>query len=414
MTKAGAPINGKPPAAERRVNWKKNLAVIWLSQFLSIAGFSFAMPFAPYYIQDLGVTDPARLKFWVSVFAAATPLTLAVFSPVWGALADRYGRRLMLLRANFAGAVVVALMGLTPNVQVLVLLRLLQGMFTGTMTAAQTMVSVNTPERRSGLALGALSAAVFSGGMAGAFIGGFVADLFGFRHAFIAGGGLLLSAGLLVLFGTTESVDREGDAEDAPARLKPAADEMAAVMPILVLIVAMAFVRQFDSAFLPLLVQDIHGSLRGVSVWTGALSAAGGIAGLLAGPLLGRLADRISPPRIGKLSALGAGLLMIPQGLAAGFGLLFAARFGTVFCAGGLDPVFQIWLAKITPAERRGLVFGWSGTARSIGWIIAPLASGVVAAELDIRSVFFAGAALYVALIPGIGLAVRRLQRTRA
>ena len=414
MTKAGAPINGKPPAAERRVNWKKNLAVIWLSQFLSIAGFSFAMPFAPYYIQDLGVTDPARLKFWVSVFAAATPLTLAVFSPVWGALADRYGRRLMLLRANFAGAVVVALMGLTPNVQVLVLLRLLQGMFTGTMTAAQTMVSVNTPERRSGLALGALSAAVFSGGMAGAFIGGFVADLFGFRHAFIAGGGLLLSAGLLVLFGTTESVDREGDAEDAPARLKPAADEMAAVMPILVLIVAMAFVRQFDSAFLPLLVQDIHGSLRGVSVWTGALSAAGGIAGLLAGPLLGRLADRISPPRIGKLSALGAGLLMIPQGLAAGFGLLFAARFGTVFCAGGLDQVFQLWLAKITPAERRGLVFGWSGTARSIGWIIAPLASGVVAAELDIRSVFFAGAALYVALIPGIGLAVRRLQRTRA
>jgi len=414
MTNAGAPINGKPPVSERRVNWKKNLAVIWLSQFLSIAGFSFAMPFAPYYIQDLGVTDPARLKFWVSVFAAATPLTLAVFSPVWGALADRYGRRLMLLRANFAGAVVVALMGLTPNVQVLVLLRLLQGMFTGTMTAAQTMVSVNTPERRSGLALGALSAAVFSGGMAGAFIGGFVADLFGFRHAFVAGGGLLLTAGLLVLFGTTESVDREGDVEDAPARLKPAADEMAAVMPILVLIVAMAFVRQFDSAFLPLLVQDIHGSLRGVSVWTGGLSAAGGIAGLLAGPLLGRLADRISPPRIGKLSALGAGLLMIPQGLAAGFGLLFAARFGTVFCAGGLDPVFQIWLAKITPTERRGLVFGWSGTARSIGWILAPLVSGVVAAELDIRSVFFVGAALYVALIPGIGLAVKRLQRAQA
>jgi len=397
---------------ESWVNWKKNLAVIWLSQFLSIMGFSFAMPFAPYYIQYLGVTDPVRLKLWISVFAAATPLTLAVFSPVWGALADRYGRRIMLLRANFAGAVVVALMGVVRSVEVLVLLRLMQGMFTGTMTAAQTMVSVNTPEHRSGLALGALSAAVYSGGMVGAFTGGFVADLLGFRYAFLAGGGLLLAAGLLVLFGTSESVDRERDEEEVSVRLKPAAHEMMAVMPILVLIIAMAFVRQFDSAFLPLLVQDIHGSLRGVSMWTGSLSAAGGIAGLMAGPLLGRLADRISPPRIGKLSALGAGLLMIPQGLATGFGLLFAARFGTVFCAGGLDPVFQIWLAKITPPERRGLVFGWSGTARSIGWIVAPLVSGVVAARWDIRTVFFTGAVLYVALIPAISFAVKRLQRS--
>ena len=97
----------KRSVMESWVNWKKNLAVIWLSQFLSIMGFSFAMPFAPYYIQDLGVTDPVRLKLWISVFAAAAPLTLAVFSPVWGALADRYGRRIMLLRANFAGAVVV-------------------------------------------------------------------------------------------------------------------------------------------------------------------------------------------------------------------------------------------------------------------------------------------------------------------
>lgn len=399
---------------ERGVNWKKNLAVIWLSQFFSIMGFSFALPFAPYYIQDLGVTDPVRLKLWVSVFAAATPLTLAVFSPVWGALADRYGRRIMLLRANFAGAVVVALMGLVQSVGTLIVLRLMQGVFTGTMTAAQTMVSVNTPERRSGLALGALSAAVFSGGMVGAFVGGFVADWLGFRHAFLAGGGLLLAAGLLVLFGTSESVDREGDEEDAAARLKPAAREMEAVMPILVLIVAMAFVRQFDSAFLPLLVQEIHGSLRGVSVWTGSLSAAGGVAGLLAGPLLGRLADRISPPRIGKLSALGAGLLMIPQGLTTGFLVLFGARFGTVFCAGGLDPVFQIWLAKITPPERRGLVFGWSGTARSIGWVLAPLVSGVVAADLGIRAVFFTGAVLYIALIPAISFAVKKLQRAAA
>ncbi len=393
------------------VNWKQNLVMIWLSQFLSIMGFSFALPFAPYYIQELGVTDPVKVKLWISLFAAATPLSLAVFAPIWGALADRYGRRLMLLRANFAGAVVISLMGFAPNVQVLVGLRLLQGIFTGTMTAAQTMVSVHTPGHRSGFALGALSAAVFSGSMMGSFVGGLFADLFGFSAAFYAGGALLFGAGLLVLLGTKEDFERpEMVEEDEEGR--PWLGELRPVAPILLLIVAMALVRQFDAAMLPLLVQEIHGSIRGVSVWTGSLNAVGGIAGLLAGPLLGRLADRVHPPRIGKLSAAGAGLLMIPQGFAHALLPLFAARAGMVFCAGGLDPVFQIWLSKITPAHKRGSVFGWSATARSIGWVIAPLVSGLFATHYGIHAVFFLGAGLYFALIPMIGWVVRRLRRS--
>jgi DHA1 family multidrug resistance protein-like MFS transporter len=94
------------------VNWKTNLAVIWVSQLLSIAGFFFALPFGPYYIQELGVHDPSRIKFWVALFGAAPPLSLAIFSPFWGMLADRYGRRLMLLRANFVAAVILGAMSM--------------------------------------------------------------------------------------------------------------------------------------------------------------------------------------------------------------------------------------------------------------------------------------------------------------
>jgi len=94
------------------VNWKTNLVVIWISQLLSIAGFFFALPFGPYYIQELGVHDPAKIKFWVALFGAGPPLSLAVFSPIWGTLADRYGRRLMLLRANLGGAIILSLMGI--------------------------------------------------------------------------------------------------------------------------------------------------------------------------------------------------------------------------------------------------------------------------------------------------------------
>jgi len=393
------------------IEWKRNFVMVALSQFLSIMGFSFAMPFAPYYIQQLGITDPNELKMWVALFTAAAALTLAVASPIWGALGDRYGRRIMMLRANFGGMLVLGLMGLVPNVQMLVVLRLVQGMLTGTVTAAQTFVSVQSPPQRSGMVLGTLSAAVFSGSMCGAFVGGLFAEWFGYRMAFLASGVLLLLAGLLVALGTREEfvrpLEETGDSMEDRSRIFWG--KIGPALPILALMAAMGFVVQFDVAWLPLLVQDIHGSLKGAAFWTGSLSATGGIAGFLAGPIIGRIADRFAPPRIAKISAFGAGLMMIVVGLAQGFLQLFTGRFGAIFCAGGLDPVFQIWLAKTTPAASRGFIFGWAVTAKSLGWMLAPLASGVVAWMFGLRAVFFVAAAFFFLLIPLIALIVRYL-----
>ncbi|MFP3870375.1 MAG: MFS transporter [Syntrophobacteria bacterium] len=391
--------------------WKQNLAAVWVSQFLSIMGFFFAIPFGPYYIQELGVHDPGEIKLWVSLFGAAVPLGLAIFSPIWGAIADRYGRRLMLLRANLGAAVTLGLMGTVQSVEALIGLRLLQGVLAGTVVAAQAMVSANTPENRSGLALGALSAAVYSGIMAGTFVGGIFAEYFGYRNAFFASSCLLLLAGLLVLFGTTEYFIRpEPRAAAGNHWFKGASFESRRAWPLLLLLAAMAFTRHFEIVFFPLLVQDIHGALKGAAFWTGTLSAAAGLAGFLAGIVFGRLADRFAPAKIAQVSALGAALLMVPHGLAREFLLLFGARFGMIFCAGGLDPLFQVWLAKVTPAERRGSVFGWAGTARSLGWFAAPLISGLVASAFGIRSIYFIGAVFYVGLIPLVTYVVRKIE----
>ena len=392
-----------------QINWKRNLAVIWLSQFLSIMGFAFALPFAPYYIQELGVTDEAQLKLMVSLFAAAAPLSLAVFSPIWGAIGDRYGRRLMLLRANFGAMVLLLMMGSVRSVGALIALRLLQGVLTGTVTAAQTLVSVHTPQNKSGLALGALSAALFSGAMAGSFFGGVVADFYGYQIAFYAASGLLLAAGLLVLFGAREDFVKPKPTPKTARPFRLRLPDLGPCTPILLLISGMAFVRLFDRALLPLLVQQIHGSIDGAALRTGSLAAFVCVAGLIAGVTLGRLADRVSPPRIARWSAIGAGVFMILQGLAYQFPLLFAARFGMIYCAGGLDPVFQIWLAKTTPEERRGTVFGWAATAKAIGWMCAPLVSGVVASGFGIRSIYLVGGILFFLLVPAINAVVRRL-----
>lgn len=396
----------------RAAPWRRTLLFVWVSQFCSSAGFSFALPFAPFYIQELGVTDPTRLKYWVAFFVSATPLSLAIFSPIWGALADRYGRRIMLLRATFAGSVVLALMGMVRSVEALILLRLCQGVFTGTMTAAQAMVAGHTPEHRSGLALGTLSAAVFSGAMLGAAAGGWFAARFGYRATFGAAGIILLASGLLVAAGTRETAGR---AAEGPAPAPRPADPPpgGGAWPILLLIFFVAAVRQFDVAFLPLLVQEIHGSLDGVSSRAGLLYAAGGVAGLLAGLSLGRIGDRVSPVRIGFFAAIGAAVCTMPQSLVGTFPLLLGARFGTMFCAGGLDPAFQIWLAKMTPEKRRGFIFGWAGTARSVGWVISPLVAALFAARFGVRCVLFTAGLLYLLLIPAVMATARGIHRRR-
>ncbi len=396
------------------IDWKRNFIIVALSQFLSMMGFSFALPFAPYYIQQLGIIEPNELKMWVALFTASSSLTLAVAAPTWGALGDRYGRRIMLLRANFGGMLVLCLMGLVPNVQMLIVLRLLQGMLCGTVSAAQTFISVQSPSHRSGLVLGTLSAAVFSGSMCGAFVGGLSAEWFGYRMAFMASSMLLLASALLVLLGTSEKFVRpiEEDFDSMEDRARKFWGKIGPALPILALMTAIGFVLTFDGAWLPLLVQEINGSLKGAAVWTGTLSATGGIAGFLVGPIIGRIADRIAPPRIAKISAFGAGVMMIVVGFAHGFLQLFIGRFGATFCAGGLDPVFQIWLAKTTPAKSRGFIFGWAVTAKSVGWVFAPLASGTVACVFGLHAVFFSAAIFFFLLIPLIALIVRYLPPT--
>jgi DHA1 family multidrug resistance protein-like MFS transporter len=392
------------------IDWKTNLAVIWVSQLLSVAGFFFALPFGPYYIQELGVHDPDSIKLWVALFGAGPPLSLAIFSPIWGMLADRFGRRLMLLRANFGGAMIICLMGLVQSVEALIALRLLQGALAGTVVAAQAMVAAYTPAQRSGTALGSLSAAVYSGSMVGMFLGGIFAEYFGYRPAFLASAILLLCAGLLVFFGAKEEFVRpKANRPTDTMRQQLASAGLRHVWPILILLAAMGLARQFETSFFPLLVQQMHGALKGAAFWTGALSAIASVAGFLAGIVFGRLADLFRPPKIAQISALIAGLFMVIHGLAQTFGLISFARFSMTFCAGGLDPLFQTWLTKETRPEKRGAVFGWSATARSTGWFFAPLLSGLVASGFGIRSIYLVGACLYAGLLPLIFWVVRAL-----
>lgn len=446
--KPDIPPGGEALPLSADINWKRNLFYVWLAQFLSMVGFGFGMPFAAYYIQELGVRDDAEVKFWTAVFQSSAALTMALVGPLWGAISDRYGRKLMLLRANFGAAVILYAMGYAPDVWWLIALRLVQGALTGTVSAAQTLISVSTPNDRCGTALGMLSTAIFSGNMAGMFLGGLCGDACGYANTFKIGGGILLLSSLLVLFMVEERFTppavAAGEPQGRARRLMP---HLGPGLPLLLIMFIVAVARRTDDPIIPLLIQHVNGAKEGAGTLVGLMGAAASVSSILSGVVMGRLVDRMPAPRVAKFSALGGAAFLLFMTAAESFGTLTAIRFCMMFCAGGLDPVFQVWLSRVTTEEKRGAVFGWALTAKSAAWFVAPLLGAAVAIgiprlyapvagegleglaaglgggraewflfsrlaeaeRLDLRAVFVLEAAVMLALLPLVGWATRKM-----
>ena len=113
------------------INWKRNLIVAWLGCFLTGAAFSLVMPFLPLYVEQLGVTGHSALNMWSGIVFSITFLFSAIASPFWGGLADRKGRKLMLLRSALGMGIVMVLMGLAQNIWQFLILRALLGLLGG-------------------------------------------------------------------------------------------------------------------------------------------------------------------------------------------------------------------------------------------------------------------------------------------
>ncbi|HRS83652.1 MAG TPA: MFS transporter, partial [Smithellaceae bacterium] len=128
--------------------WRSTLVVMCVAQLLSIVGFAFVLPFIPFYIREIGVTDEKLVPVWSGILLAASSLTMTIFAPIWGFLSDRFGRKVMVERAMFAGAFITMAMGMIDNVYQLLVLRLISGAFTGTISASISLVSSVLPGTR--------------------------------------------------------------------------------------------------------------------------------------------------------------------------------------------------------------------------------------------------------------------------
>lgn len=376
--------------------WQKKLTLIWLSQLLAMGGYAMAMPFIPLFIKSrLGIIDEGACGVGVALFNFLGMGMLAIASPVWGNLADRFGRKLMLLRAAFISALLFPLMMFSNSLWMLIGIRVLASFFSGTVNAAQTLVASVTPEERQGFALGAVSTAAWTGHMTGYFLGGMVVDKYGFDAGFIICGVCFFLSGLLVL-----PIKEEFTPVIRPKVIKKHFWELmagygTALRLLIWMIMITGFMRSFETPYLPLLVESVS-SPGTAAANTGFVSAAAALGGVIAGVSIGHLADRIPAKWLLPPLLLAAGCLILLQCWSTHFVWIMIFRFLSFMATGGIDPVIQRLISAKAGDERRGQVFGVMQGFSLSGVMFSALISGAVVYLAGVRGVFLTGAILFI------------------
>jgi MFS transporter, DHA1 family, multidrug resistance protein len=377
--------------------WQRNLAALWIGQLMAMIAFSSVMPFLPLYVQQLGVTDMREVAFWAGILGSSAAISMAIMAPIWGDLADRHGRKLMLARSMFGGGVIVGLMSLVRSVHELLVLRTIQGTLSGTVTASRVLAVSIVPAERLGFAMGLMQMAIFVGSSAGPAFGGFLSDNFGYRTTFVFTGAALLLSGFAVVFFVDEKFvpppkieAKKGNSIVLGVRLVMKSQRLLAMIVSLFLVQVAGMVI---SPILPLFIQSLSGPDQPVASTAGIIMGATAASSAVAAVVLGRVSDRVGYRRILMVCAIGAGLLYVPQMFVRSTGELLVLRALLGLFMGGVMPTAMAIIGLITPPDSRGWVYGLTASASSLGNAIGPLLGASVAATLGFRSVFEIGRA---------------------
>lgn len=391
--------------------WQRNLAVLWVGQLVAISGFSVTLPFLPYFVQELGITGVDQVAFWSALVTTAQGTTMALVAPLWGLLADRYGRKIMLVRAMFGGAVVIGAMGFVGNIYQLVILRAIQGTLTGTVPAAMTLVASSAPPQRRGFAIGLLQMAIYLGSSVGPLLGGLIADSLGYRATFWTTGVLLFLAGVLVSTLVREQFTPPAEEGEEKPRLLDSlllVLRTRALLSVFGIRILMNMALGIIAPILPLFLQTIASPDARIASLAGTISGLSSAASAGAAIGLGRLSDRVGPRHVLLACGALAGVFFGLQAWASTpMQLLLLRTLGGV-AAGGILAAVSSLLAALTPKQRYGAVYGVDTSMMAAANAIAPMVGAALTASWGLSSAFLGAAAMYGLATAVVATAVPR------
>lgn len=382
-------------------HWQRNLIVCVCGCFTTIVAMTLLLPFLPLFVEQLGVHDHAEIAEWSGAAYGATFFTAALCAPLWGRLADLYGRKLMLIRASLGMAVAMSLIGLSQNVWQLVALRLLAGFLGGYASGSITLVATQTPKARTGWALGVLSMGVMAGNLAGPLIGGFLPPLIGIRATFFAAGAVIFVTFLATTFLIKEERRAPGPRKSRPRGGWAGVPDKAPVLAMLVTGCLLMLANMSIEPIITVYVQTLVRDASQVTMVAGLVMSAAALGSILSASRLGKLADRIGHWNVIMLCLLASAVLLIPQAFVTTGWQLVALRFLMGLSLGGLLPCIASVIRHSVPDGATGSMLGYSTSSQYAGQVVGPLAGGFLGGHFGMRAVFLgtsvlmAGGAVY-------------------
>jgi DHA1 family multidrug resistance protein-like MFS transporter len=386
-------------------------------QAISATAFSISIPFLPLFIQQLGVHPLSRVEEWSGIVGSVNFLAAALCAPIWGALADKFGRKAMVVRSSIFGAITSALMGFSVNIWELTGARALMGVFGGFSSAATALVAAKVPGSSLGFALGWMATAQMAGTLIGPVFGGIIADsVHDYRAVYFwSAGGVALAAVVAAIF-VHEDFERKPKGEE---KLPSSRRQLLEILrhpelaPLLILLAISQVTALALSPVVPLFIQDMVGASPYLATFAGASFAVIGIGDLIASPFLGKRSDRVGYRRIVLICLVGAAAFTIPQAFVHNVWAFLALRFGVGLFLGGIIPTANAWIGRLFPAENRGMVYGLSYSASFTGMFFGPLFGGFLAARLGFGAVFFATGGLMLVNVIWVLFGVRPVDPIR-
>lgn len=396
-------------------SWKVNLISVWLGCFFTGLAISQILPFLPLYVAQLGVTSHESLSMWSGLTFSVTFLVSAIVSPMWGSLADRKGRKLMLLRASLGMAIAILLQAFATNVWQLFFLRAVMGLTSGYIPNAMALVASQVPRERSGWALSTLSTAQITGVIGGPLLGGFLADHVGLRMVFYITAFLLLVSFLVTLF-----LIKEGPRPQFNKSEKLSGKAVFATLPypglVISLFVTTMVIQLCNGSISPILalfIKSMSPDSMNIAFLSGMIAAVPGVSALISAPRLGKLGDRIGTGRILLGTLTFAVILFFAMSFVTTPFQLGVLRFILGFADGAMLPAVQTLLLKYISERVTGRIFGYNQSFMYLGNVAGPLIGASISAMAGFRWVFIVTAVIVLINLWQLAVMLRRAQPVR-
>jgi MFS transporter, DHA1 family, multidrug resistance protein len=378
-------------------NARRNLHIMWFANFFINGSMTMVLPFLSLYIETFGNFSEKYVQHWSGLTFGITFVSAFAFSPIWGRIGDRYGRKRILIYCGLGMAASVFMMGFVHSVWQLFILRFFMGFFSGFISMSQAFISTQTPKEIAGRVLGTLQTGTITGSLLGPILGGVLADSLGYSTTFKYTSFFILISALLV-FATKEYKIAEKQETNSNYSSKEVVGLIVRnpILLTVLLISSLIQIAHFSiQPILSLYVSDLHGK-GNVAFYSGIAFSVAGLGNLLMSRKWGKIADQHGYEKILIILLFMAGIIYLPGAFVTNYWQLVLIRFALGVSLGGIIPVQIAYLRQKAPIAVQGEVIGYNTSLRFFGNIFGPMLGGFISGYFGFSAVFISTSTLLI------------------